>query len=82
MNLDQIVYSTKSITLREMIIAQRVAQGEASAIVEFLLLRTNLTEEQALDLDLEDITVISNHIQEAIKTSQILESISKQLGLS
>ena len=61
-DLDKIVYSTKPITLRERILAQQGANGDWQAMHAYICCRTNLTPDEAYELDDEDTSAVIDGI--------------------
>lgn len=54
LDLDSVVYSDKPFTLRERILEYRWTNGDWDALASLILLRTNLTNTEALDLTEEE----------------------------
>lgn len=79
MNLDNIVYSTKPQTLGEKILGQRAGRGDFEAMAGYILSRTSLTQDEVLDLDDDDLIVISGKILDAVLTALMLQQIGKTL---
>lgn len=74
---DKIEYSTKPITLRERILCQSGANGDFSAMHAYICSRTNLTVEEAFELDDEDVTLVLEGINQGFQTSLILQNMLK-----
>lgn len=79
MNLNSVIYSTRSLTLGEHILSQRAGQGDFEAMAAYFLYRTNMKEEQIMALDDEELLIIINKINEAVMNSIILQQIARTL---
>lgn len=75
MNLDEVEYSTKPQELHDFILRQRVLNHDFEAMLTYITKRTNLSEEEALKLDAEDLGAILVKIEEANEKSLILQKL-------
>lgn len=81
MNLDNIIYSTRPMTLRDRILCQRAMQGDYESIAAYILARTNLQHEEALDLDDEEQIKVVTQIGKAVVQSVLLQQLGKALDV-
>lgn len=76
----EIIYSSKPITLGNMIDIQRFQNdGDSEALLELFLDRTDLTEEEACALDMDDIDVIISKLVVALEQAIALRNLGKSL---
>lgn len=76
-----ITYSSKPITLGNMIDIQRFqSEGDSEALLELILDRTDLTEEEAVQLDMDDIDVIVSSLVLALEQAIALRNLGKSLN--
>ena len=78
--MKDIALSTSPITLKQMILMQKLAinSGDYMSLYELILERTNLDEDEALELDCDDIAKVSQLVFENIGQAAKLA----QLGLT
>lgn len=82
MNLELVTYSTKPVNLGEHILCQRAGKGDFEAMASYILARTNLTSEQIIELDDDEVLAVINKIGEAVVSSIVLQQISKAIDAS
>lgn len=76
----EIIYSSKPITLGNMIDIQRFqSESDSEALLELILDRTDLTEEEAIQLDMDDIDVIVSNLVTALEQAIALRNLGKSL---
>ena len=79
MNLDSVTYSTKPLTLADHILSQRSAKGDYEAMAGYILNRTDMTSEQILALDDEELLIVVTKIGQAVLNSIVIQQISRAL---
>lgn len=79
MNLDKLICSTKPSSLGEKILCQRAAAGNWEAMAALVLIRTNLTEEEVLSLDDEDLAKVMALINTAVVSGVHLQKLAEDL---
>jgi len=80
MNVEDIEISTKPFTLKQAILLQRATNGDLEATLLFIVDRTNLTVEQAAELDVEDLAGLTIRVSQGIDMAGKLSAIGKALG--
>lgn len=77
MNIEDVAFYTTPLTLHDMILIQKVGHGDYEAVLDYIVKRTNLTIEQALALELQEIAAVLEKLREAIGYSTVLSDLSK-----
>lgn len=76
---EDVEYSTKSMTLHQSILAQQFSNSQdLEALLELITERTNLSEEEALALDQEDLEIVCSNIAAGVATSLKLHNLGKK----
>lgn len=73
----EVNYSTHPSTLREIILSQRVARQDMEAALELIVLRTDLSRDEALDLTGEEATRVMQGIVRGLNTASILSQFDR-----
>lgn len=82
MNLDTVVYSTKPLNLRDHIFLQRFSSAnDYQAMLDIILVRTNIRLEDALELDDEDLGIVMGKITESVMQAIQLTGLSKGIDV-
>lgn len=79
MNVDSVVYTTRSVNLGDHILLQQCGEGDYEAMLELILARTDLQEDQALSLEDEEAAEIMRKIGEGIAQSYALKNLAKEM---
>lgn len=81
MTLPEITYKTTPITLGEQVLMDRIRDGvnTASSVLGLIVSRTNLSEQEALALELDEALQVMTKIAEALNQAVILEAMGKSL---
>jgi hypothetical protein len=80
MQVNDITYSTKPLTLGDARLLQRIPLGDFDATIKFIARRTSLTEEQVEELDANDVEIIVGNIAHAVEQAATLAKLGRQLG--
>lgn len=80
MDLEKVEYYTKPVILLENILMQRISRdNDWEAMFEMIGLRTNITEEEAELLDLDELNVVMAKISIAVQDSVTLTILGRQI---
>lgn len=75
----EIIYSDKPLTLGQMADAQLSAKGDYAALVRYIVSRTNLTEEQVRNLDMEEASRVIVKVGEMLVQALALMNLGSML---
>ena len=75
-----VIYSQKPMTLRQHIFVQRVSQGDYEAMHGLILERTNLSAEEAYELDDEDLMIVLGRVSENLAQGIVLQKLGQSLN--
>jgi len=76
----EIEFTTRAWTLGEILDVQRATNGDVEAWVRVLVARSNLTEEEVLNLTPADLAELTPKLAEATDRAVRLMGLSKQMG--
>ena len=76
---EKIEYSTKPITVADMLYASLAAKGDIEYMIMLIVARTNLTREEVLLLESEEAAAIIAKVAEALGIATVLQNLGKQL---
>lgn len=81
MDLTAVEYTTRQFKLKEHIWLQRFSQkNDYEAMLELIVCRSNITAEEALELDWPEILEVITNISNRMVQSIALAELSKELG--
>lgn len=80
MNIENVVASTRPMTLGDHILLQKITAGDFEATANYIVRRTNLTPEETLALDGTEVIRVLEKITLGIADSLLLESIGNALN--
>lgn len=76
----EIEYSRSIIKLTDLILIQRIANGgDWEAVAQYIVRRSNITTEEALDLDTEELSNILDGLSTAADASIALQKLGRSL---
>lgn len=77
-----VIFSTRPIAVGEMLDAQKVSTGDVAAMVRLFVSRSNVTEEEMLRLDGDELEELAKAFNESIKRSKELQQLGRMLDES
>lgn len=77
MDRSKLEISTESLKLGDLVITQAMKTGDWEATYDYIVRRTNLTEDEAFELDLDDVTYVLLRINEGLDTVRIIAEIAR-----
>lgn len=75
----EITYSTKPVTVENLIQISFLLKQQWEVLVPFLLARTDLTEPEILALETDELTEILENVSKSFNSALILSNLGKQL---